>query len=363
MKKGFLLSIFIILAVLLLSAGCEPATYNLKLEVHPTQKGAVLGEGEYEEGAEVELIAEPEEGYRFTGWSIRGVTVSEDERFTYTMTNKDVTVTANFEEKTYTLTLETSPDAGGEAKGAGEYKEGTQVEIEVEEAENHEFINWEIQGVEVSESKNFTYTMPDEDVTVTANFSEIIYSLEKFSEATASNWFSYTSDEVGNAFFDTEEGWLVLENYQSDGYTTTAYSGEHFDDFVLEVEARWLEGSGLNWYGIQARTYFPEHEDDEYHSYLFLISSTGHFAIQAETKEDMVILTSGYSQYINTAMGESNEITVVCNGDNLAFYVNGELLAEIEDDAFKAGDIGFRTTTTEDEPTKVGFRGLFIKTP
>ena len=70
----------------------------------------------------------------------------------------------------YTLTLQTSPPDAGQLIGAGTYLEGETVTVEVNPYDGYEFQNWTIGDDVISEETSFTYTMPAENVQITANF-------------------------------------------------------------------------------------------------------------------------------------------------------------------------------------------------
>jgi hypothetical protein len=74
-----------------------PQTYTLTINVNPANAGVVTGAGEYVAGAEVEITATANEGYRFVNWTVGTdeVTLVDGK---YTMPESDVTMTANFEE-------------------------------------------------------------------------------------------------------------------------------------------------------------------------------------------------------------------------------------------------------------------------
>jgi uncharacterized protein (TIGR02145 family) len=76
-----------------------PTTYNLNLEVNPTDAGTVSGEGQYEAGEQVNLDAEANPGWEFVNWTDDDGIVSEAANFTYIMPAQDVTLTANFVEE------------------------------------------------------------------------------------------------------------------------------------------------------------------------------------------------------------------------------------------------------------------------
>jgi len=74
---------------------------------------------------------------------------------------------------TYNLNLETEPTGAGTATGAGQYEAGEQVNITAEANPGWQFVNWtDENGAEVSAVANFVYTMPAEEIALTANFVE-----------------------------------------------------------------------------------------------------------------------------------------------------------------------------------------------
>ncbi len=92
------------------------------------------------------------------------------------MPAEDVTVTANFAEiPTYELTMAADPVEGGTAAddtGNSPYAAGTVVDISAVANEGYEFVNWTAPAGTFGDAnlEATTFTMPAEDVTVTANF-------------------------------------------------------------------------------------------------------------------------------------------------------------------------------------------------
>jgi len=73
---------------------------------------------------------------------------------------------------THNLNLEVIPTGAGTVTGAGQYQAGEQINITAEANPGWEFVNWTDDDGIVSELPNFTFTMPTEDITLTANFVE-----------------------------------------------------------------------------------------------------------------------------------------------------------------------------------------------
>ncbi len=70
----------------------------------------------------------------------------------------------------YTLTLDVQPEGTGNASGEGVYYEHSSVSLSASADEGYAFKNWTSNGEEISQDASFNYTMPGEDITLTANF-------------------------------------------------------------------------------------------------------------------------------------------------------------------------------------------------
>ena len=75
---------------------------------------------------------------------------------------------------TYTLTLQISPSGAGTISGteAGDYEEGTAISLTAEPIAGFVFVNWTDGQNEVSTESTYSFSMPAENITLTANFEE-----------------------------------------------------------------------------------------------------------------------------------------------------------------------------------------------
>ncbi len=90
--------------------------------------------------------------------------------------DEDVVINVLLELKTYNLELKANPKEGGIVLGEGDYPENEEVIIKADPAEGYEFINWtDTLNNEISDYKEFTFEMPDDNITLTANFEELVY--------------------------------------------------------------------------------------------------------------------------------------------------------------------------------------------
>jgi uncharacterized repeat protein (TIGR02543 family) len=156
--------------------------YNLAMAVSPAGTGGnatdMTNASPYAAGVQVSIRAVPAAGYRFVNWTATPAVVfgsATAAQTTFTMPNQDVTVTANFElGAEYTLTMAASPIMGGVAydvTGTSPYMQGEVVSIQAVAASGYQFVGWTPAGpLANASSPATTFTMPAQNVVVTANF-------------------------------------------------------------------------------------------------------------------------------------------------------------------------------------------------
>jgi uncharacterized repeat protein (TIGR02543 family) len=171
LKSGFTLTI----------SSLPTAAYNLTMAVSPVGTGNATdlsNASPYAAGVGVSIKAVPAVGYHFANWtapagSFASATAAQT---TFTMPSQDVTVTANFEVGgEYTLTMAASPIMGGTAydvTGASPYNEGEVVSIQAIAATGYQFVGWGAPAGLLANAyaTATTFTMPGQDVVVTATF-------------------------------------------------------------------------------------------------------------------------------------------------------------------------------------------------
>ena len=147
------------------------STYTLSLNAGTG--GTVSGAGLFGHGTNPTIVATPEIGYDFTGWSGTGVSNSSSASTTVSMTQSR-SLTANFSLKSYALSL--SAGSGGTVSGAGSFDYGTNPTIAATPDTGYDFTGWSGTGVSNSSSASTTVSMT-EARSLTANFSLKSYTL------------------------------------------------------------------------------------------------------------------------------------------------------------------------------------------
>jgi uncharacterized repeat protein (TIGR02543 family) len=211
-------------------------TQSLTLAVNPENSGLISGSGgTYNVGTEVNLTAIPKSGYTFVNWTQGATLVSTNANINYTIPSEDVTLTANFELRSYTLTLAVTPENSGLISGSGgTYNVGTEVSLTAIPKPGYAFVNW-TQGLTlVSTNANINYTIPSENVTLTANFELIHYALTLYvnpeNSGVTTGGGTYSAGEniditatpnSGYIFLNWTKGSSVVSTNANITYTTT----------------------------------------------------------------------------------------------------------------------------------------------
>lgn len=80
--------------------------------------------------------------------------------------------------QTWQLSLESSPSGAGTLTGGGEYLPGQSASVSAIPSPGYHFVNWTQGGQVVSTQPDFDYTMPDQNVSLTANFGVNSYMVQ-----------------------------------------------------------------------------------------------------------------------------------------------------------------------------------------
>ena len=141
----------------------------------------------------------------------------------------------------HNLGLKALPSSGGTVNinAGGKYQEGEQIYLRAQpnEEDDYYFVNWTSNGVVVSDSLEFTFTMPGYNTIVLANFqkdSPEIYTLEIVIEPEEGGQVIVKADdEVQQAPYSFTEGTeILLEATAEENFTFTGWqiNDENFTD-------------------------------------------------------------------------------------------------------------------------------------
>ena len=134
----------------------ELNSYQIAATETPTGYGTITGAGTYTHYATCTLVATAVDDHTFLNWTENGVEVSTNATYSFTVTGPR-TLVANFANR-YEITATANPTVGGTVTGGAIYDEGTSVTLTATPATGYHFVNWTLNGNEVSTNASYTFT-------------------------------------------------------------------------------------------------------------------------------------------------------------------------------------------------------------
>lgn len=138
--------------------------------------------------------------------------------------------------------------------------------------------------------------------------------------------------------------------------TWLGYPGKVFSDFILEADARKVDGPNDAGYGLAFRIVGGNS------AYVFNIAGDGNytlFKVVDGKRSDLVGWTSALNA-INRD-NSTNHLLVVCQGSHIWCYINGQLVADVIDDSHVEGETGFFIGSQEASDLHVAFDNIVVK--
>jgi uncharacterized repeat protein (TIGR02543 family) len=226
-------------------------TYEVNVTANPAEGGEVTGADTYEYNTEATVTATVNEGYTFTGWTVNGEAVEGTETtYTFTVT-EDTEVVANFTINGYQVTVTADPAEGGNVTGANVYDYNTEATVTAEANYGYTFINWTIEGTEVSTDAEYTFTVTN-DTEVVAHFAINSYDVTVVAVPAEGG----TVEGEGSYEYNTE---ATVNAIAAEGYTFVNWTvdGEEVSNlaeysFIVTEDVALQANFSLNSYEITA---------------------------------------------------------------------------------------------------------------
>ncbi len=169
-----------------------------------------------------------------------------------------------------------------------------------------------------------------------------------------------------DTFSDPGSGWPVGNHTNGDyGYRADAYRiaisqpGEllwvtparQASDAIFEVSAAHVGGSVENYFGLICRL------QDADNFYYFVVTSQGNYTIgKYEQGRFNAFLPEGWASSALIRTDQSaNLLRADCLSDQLAFYINGELVQQVRDQTFAQGEYGIIAAALAEPGTEISF--------
>lgn len=196
--------------------------FRLSLTAQPQEAAVLSGSGMYKAGTRVSVNADASgPQWLFVNWTDQnGDEVSKKQKFTYTTTSEDVTLTANFRlSATSQLTIKSDPETLFEPT-VKTYPVGESINIYCNNYSNYTFINWtDDLGTVVSTERSFYYSITENDRILTANYKFTPSTPDEPSETKPKHKVYFISNPADVAYFSQSSGMMVTEGASFSVYT------------------------------------------------------------------------------------------------------------------------------------------------
>ena len=198
-----------------ISATFSINSYNL--QVSSTTGGSVFGSGSYDYGSSASILATPQTGYQFVGWTGDGIN-DQNSTSTSVLITQDTNISAVFSIKSYSLSI--VDGNGGSISGGGDFEHGTDANISAIPEQGYSFSAWSGDGIENSSDANTTVAMT-QDRSISATFSINSYNLQVSSTTGGS--------VSGSGSYDYGSSASILATPQT-GYQFVGWTGDGIND-------------------------------------------------------------------------------------------------------------------------------------
>jgi len=190
--------------------------------------------------------------------------------------------------------------------------------------------------------------LEDGDVEISLEDVQMVETWEDFGE-----WDELDGDDFTS---DIDDDTYVIEN-ESDASLVWGLNRTEHEDVVITVEMEQLSDGESNGFGLMCRVDSGNLED----GYSFLVRPNGTYAIGYwDDLEYTSLLDNDFEVSSDIDEEDSYTMTVVCVGEYLALYIDGELIDELEDDTYDEGYAGVAAVSFSDDGVEVAFDNLVI---
>jgi hypothetical protein len=148
------------------------------------------------------------------------------------------------------------------------------------------------------------------------------------------DWYLYSD---GHVTFNVTGEELVMTALNADEWTSWILTWPEVENFYLEVEAVPSDCSGLDNFGLVSRVGV----EGGYYGYLAGVSCNGQLSLRWWTGVDYVMLAGWRThEALSDWDGGPVRLGLWAEGESLQFYINNQLVAQIEDDRQLSGLFG-----------------------
>ena len=168
-----------------------PNTFTINVSPNPFDGGTATGGGAYQQGQQITVTATANPGYKFEKWTESDEIVSTEANYTF-LVERNRTLVAQFQLRSYTITAIADPEEGGIVTGGGEYAFGAICTLSATPNPGYTFTKWKQGNATVSTNPTYIF-----QVTGDASFTAIFTPIQQYTITARSNndnWGTVSGD-------------------------------------------------------------------------------------------------------------------------------------------------------------------------
>ena len=196
----------------------------------------------------------------------------------------------------------------------------------------------------------------DAETAAPANESDVLLQ-ETFAPGTLGEWV-IEGDATGQTAVLDEQ--LVVRVEEPNVMQFATLATPTFTDFLLEVDARLLQGDTQSSFGVLFRMQDPGQ------FYRFEITGNGMYIVERRNGDGSwtrFINDWTATPAINQGLNATNRLKVEAIGRNITLFVNDIMVHQMSDNAYAGGSIALDAGTFVQPGTQVAFDNLIVRTP
>jgi hypothetical protein len=168
----------------------------------------------------------------------------------------------------------------------------------------------------------------------------------------------WTTWETQLSFSAYDHGGLRLWANAPD-YQFWSVPGLNFKDVLINVHARRLTGPDNNLFGLICRY------QDADNFYALTLGSDGYYGIYKRLDGEQSLIAQTHMDFSDAIVqGDAvNVVRAVCQGDQLALFVNDVKLIQVQDDTFGNGDVGVIAGNFDEPGVDIVFDDFIVVKP
>ena len=155
-----------------------------------------------------------------------------------------------------------------------------------------------------------------------------------------------------------EDGELHVFNYTESAYDMWTSSNHAYDDAVIQIDSRHVDGTDDNWHELICR----RKDADNYVQAEY--SADGYVSAKTVVDgEDTVALEVTQSRIVRQGVDAVNTMRLACVGDTIRYWLNDTLVAEFTEDRLGEGDIAVGVSSLDGDYSEIAFDNFTVAVP